>query len=178
MGTIQTREALWEKCVDFHGHTCSGLMIGFRAALYGMELLGLDYSQDEEAACITENDACGVDAIQVVTGCSAGKGNLLFKMRGKQAFTFYNRKTGKAVRLLLKEMDPMEKEEKFQYLKTQPAEELFEVKDPTQAFPERARSFRSVECACCHEMTSENMIRLQDGKTVCLECFSPYSRFL
>ena len=50
--------------------------------------------------CITENDACGVDAIQVLLGCSVGKGNLLFHLRGKQAFSFYNRKTGKAVRLV------------------------------------------------------------------------------
>ena len=53
--------------------------------------------------CISENDACGVDAIQVLLGCSVGKGNLLFHMRGKQAFSFYNRKTGKSVRLVLKE---------------------------------------------------------------------------
>ena len=30
-----------------------------------MELLDIDYSLDEEVACITKNDACGVDAIQV-----------------------------------------------------------------------------------------------------------------
>ncbi len=175
---MDTNEGAWKKCMEFHGHRCSGLLIGFRASLYAMELLDLDYSQDEEAACITENDACGVDAIQVVMGCSAGKGNLLFKMRGKQAFSFYNRKTGRSVRLILKETAPMEKEEKFRYLKTQPAERLFEVQEPTQAFPEKARSFGSVKCACCGEMTSENMIRLQDGKKVCLDCFIPYSRFL
>lgn len=66
-----------------------------------MELLELDFSADEDVVCITENDACGVDAIQVLLGCSVGKGNLLFHLRGKQAFSFYNRKTGKAVRLVL-----------------------------------------------------------------------------
>lgn len=60
-----------------------------------MELLELDFSRDEDVVCISENDACGVDAIQVLLGCSAGKGNLLFHLRGKQAFSFYNRKTGK-----------------------------------------------------------------------------------
>ena len=48
------------------------------------------------------NDACGVDSIQVMMGCSVGKGNLLFHMRGKQAFTFFNRKNRESLRLMLK----------------------------------------------------------------------------
>lgn len=38
-----------------------------------MKLLKIGYSKDEEIVCVTENDACGVDAIQVVLGCSAGE---------------------------------------------------------------------------------------------------------
>ena len=91
----------WEKCVAFHGQECPGLTIGYRAALYAIDLLELTFSDDEQIVCITENDACGVDAIQVLLGCSVGKGNLLFHMPGKQAFSFYNRKTGKSVRLVL-----------------------------------------------------------------------------
>lgn len=93
---------LWEKCTAFHGHVCGGLTIGYKAALYAMELLELSFSSDEQVVCVCENDACGVDAIQVMLGCSIGKGNLLFHMRGKQAFSFYNRKTGKSVRLVLR----------------------------------------------------------------------------
>ncbi|MDD7389468.1 MAG: FmdE family protein, partial [Lachnospiraceae bacterium] len=32
---------LWEKCAAFHGHVCGGLMIGYKASLYAMELLEL-----------------------------------------------------------------------------------------------------------------------------------------
>ena len=39
---------LWERCVAFHGHSCGGLAIGFRAALYAAELLGLTFSGDED----------------------------------------------------------------------------------------------------------------------------------
>ena len=92
----------WEKCVEFHGHSCGGLRIGYRAAEYAMELLNIGFSDNEQVVCISENDACGVDAIQVMLGCSIGKGNLLFHMTGKQAFSFYNRETGQSVRLLLK----------------------------------------------------------------------------
>ena len=93
----------WEKCVAFHGHACGGLTIGYKAACYAAELLELDFSGDEQLVCIAENDACGVDAIQALLGCSVGKGNLLFHMRGKQAFSFYNRTTGKSVRLVLRD---------------------------------------------------------------------------
>ena len=59
---------LWDKCVAFHGHSCPGLAIGFRAATLALELLGLEEgAKDEELVCVTENDACGVDAVQVVT---------------------------------------------------------------------------------------------------------------
>ncbi|MFR1190105.1 MAG: FmdE family protein [Oscillospiraceae bacterium] len=71
------KKDLWKKCADFHGHVCDGLTIGYKAALY---LLDVTFSKDEEVICISENDACGVDAIQVALVCSVGKGNLLFHM--------------------------------------------------------------------------------------------------
>ena len=80
----------WEECVAFHGHSCPGLTIGYKAALYAIRLLDLSFSEDEEVVCISENDACCVDAIQIMLGCTAGKGNLLFHMTGKMAFTFPN----------------------------------------------------------------------------------------
>jgi len=48
---------------------------------------------------IAENSSCSVDAIQELLGCTFGKGNLVFKDYGKQAFTFYSRDQGKALRV-------------------------------------------------------------------------------
>ena len=67
------------KCIEFHGHTCPGLAIGFQAARILMERLGATKAPDEELIAIVETDACGADAIQVMTGCTFGKGNFLFK---------------------------------------------------------------------------------------------------
>ncbi len=58
-------------------------------------------SQDEEIVAVVENDSCAVDAVQVLTGCTFGKGNLLFKDHGKQVYTFINRNTNDAVRVSL-----------------------------------------------------------------------------
>lgn len=175
---MKSNTNLWEKCAAFHGHECPGLMIGYRAALYAIELLDLTFSDDEQVVCISENDACGVDAIQVVLGCSVGKGNLLFHTRGKQAFSFYNRVTGKSVRLVLKpKPEGMTREESFAYYQSCAPEEMFDTMDTRIKLPEPARLFRSVACSCCGETTAESMVKLQDGKPLCLDCYQHYDRF-
>ncbi len=184
---MDENKVLWNKCVEFHGHSCGGLTIGYKAALYAIELLDLKLggggnagclSADEEIVCISENDACGVDAIQVLLGCSIGKGNLLFHMRGKQAFTFFNRKTGKSVRLLLKpKPEGMTREESFAYYQSTEPKEMFDVTDRKLPLPEKARLFDSYVCECCGEVTGANWIRLAGGKKLCLDCYETYDRF-
>lgn len=170
--------SLYEQSVAFHGHRCPGLAIGVRAAAEAKRLLGADFSQDEEVVCVTENDACGVDGIQVILGCSVGKGNLIFRLRGKQAYSFFQRQTGKKIRLVLKELPKMGREEKQNYLLEAPFEELFEVKKPTFDLPEEARIFDSVFCEKCGEKTAEPYLRLEQGKKLCLDCFPTYSRMM
>ena len=170
---------LWEKCVDFHGHRCGGLRIGYAAAEYAMKLLGISFSDNEQVVCISENDACGVDAIQVLLGCSIGKGNLLFHMTGKQAFSFYHRATGQSVRLVLrpKPLD-LTPEQSARYYHEHTAQGLFDVKETVDKLPVKAKIFKNCYCENCGEKTSENYIRLQGGKKLCLDCFEGYSRFL
>ena len=168
----------WNDCVAFHGHECGGLTIGYKASLYAIELLELEFSEDEQVVCITENDACGVDAVQVMLGCSIGKGNLLFHMRGKQAFSFYNRKNGKTVRLVLKpKPEGMTKAESFAYYQSCKPEQMFDVKETTIRLPEKARLFDSYICDCCGEIAGANWIRLAGEKKLCLDCYDNYDRF-
>ena len=172
-----TSDPRWERAVQFHGHICPGLMIGFRASLYAAELLGVTFSKDEEIVCIAENDSCSVDAIQSVLGCTIGKGNLLFHMRGKQAFSFYNRNTGRSVRLVQKNSDVKRtREESFAFYSSCSSEEIFDVKETTITLPEEAKIFESYECECCGEKTGANWIRIMDGKKVCLDCMKEYDR--
>jgi len=176
-GSHYMDKQLWEKAVAFHGHECPGLAIGFRASLLAREKMGLDFSQDEEIVCVTENDACGVDAVQAITGCSFGKGNLIYRGTGKMAFSFFNRITGESIRIVLKpSRREMERQERLNYLLTAPAEEIFEVKKPHFTVPKQARLFKTVICELCGEGAAEHKIRLQEGKKVCLDCFEDYSR--
>jgi Formylmethanofuran dehydrogenase subunit E len=171
-------KALWEKAVAFHGHACPGLAIGFKACEAAREKMGLGVSDDEEIVCVTENDACGVDAVQALLSCTLGKGNLIYRGRGKQAFSFFDRKSGKKMRVCLKpaKKSGMERMEWQEYLLNAPVDELFAFSTPSFELPEHARLFSSEVCEACGESTAESMVRLQDGKKLCLDCIKAYSR--
>ena len=191
--------------VSFHGHSCPGLALGYRAAQYAMDALRAGRCDDEELVCIVENDACGIDAIQVVTGCSAGKGNLIFRDLGKHAYTFIDRRCNRAIRIvqrpepLIERIDPRAsalrpkvmsgtatREEIAEFQTRQasviekilamPVEDLFLIKETAPGMPEKARIFRSVQCAECGEMVAEHRARVKDGKFVCIPCAGEYTR--
>jgi formylmethanofuran dehydrogenase subunit E len=167
----------WEKAVSFHGHECPGLAIGVRAVEAARGKLGIDFSGDEEIICVTENDACGVDAIQSLLGCSFGKGNLVYRGTGKHAFSFFIRDTGEAVRIVLKPFQgEMDRDQRTTYLLNADIDEIFEFKQPHFEMPQRARHFTSYVCELCGEAAPEHKIRIQEGKKVCLDCFQDYNR--
>ncbi len=195
----------FEDAVAFHGHSCPGLALGYRATQHALNVLHAERSEDEDLVAIVENDACGVDAVQVLAGCSVGKGNLILRDLGKHAYTFINRKTGKAVRLvqrpepLIERIDPVasalrakvmdgtatpaerrefseRQADVIKKILTIPVEELFLVKDVKPEIPVRAKIFRSVPCAICGEMVAEHRARVRDGKFVCIPCAGEYSR--
>jgi len=94
--------------VGFHGHICPGLAMGYMAAEFAVQELGFERDRDEELVAVVENNSCAVDAIQMVTGCTFGKGNFIFKDYGKQVYTFMKRSGGEALRLAVKWEPPAE----------------------------------------------------------------------
>ena len=86
------------RCIDFHGHLCPGLVYGYLVAREAVRLLALVRSEDEEVVAFPENDSCAVDALQVMLGTTAGKGNLIFRDYGKNAYTVLKRKARRAFR--------------------------------------------------------------------------------
>lgn len=169
---------LYEKAVAFHGHECGGIALGVRACMEAIERLGIAFSEDEDLVCVTENDACGVDAVQAILGCTMGKGNLIYYGTGKMAFNFYNRKTGESFRLIAapKKSGTKRGKEYIDYVLEGPLEDIFTITETRYQLPEQARSLNTVICQVCGEGAPETKMRLQDGKKVCLECFQDYSR--
>lgn len=169
----------WDRCVAFHGHECPGLAIGYRASEIAEDFFGrgLSPKSDEMIVCVTENDACGVDAVQMMTGCTIGKGNLIYRPTGKMAFSFFGRDDEKAIRVILKPTDSSEsREERMRTILEAPVEEVFEVGTPHYGVPEQARLFNNEICEICGEAAPEHKMHIQDGKKVCPDCFKDYSR--
>ncbi len=169
----------WERCVEFHGHECPGLAMGFKACEAAVERLGISFSKDEELVCVTENDACGVDAIQVITGCTFGKGNLIYRGTGKMAFSFFNRTNDQSLRIIVRPLTgEMDRQQRQAYILNTAIDEVFIFSRPTFELPEKARLFSTIICENCGEGAPEHKIRLNNGKKVCLDCFKDYSRGL
>jgi len=177
----------WERAVEFHGHVCPGLAIGFRAAQLGLERLGAGRAVDEEMVAIVENDACGVDAVQVLTGCTFGKGNLIFRDFGKHVYTFAHRSSPRAVRVAVPagafhhpgsagrsgadtEARRAEWRERQVQAILAAGEDAFDIREAVLTLPPRAARLPSVTCYRCGESVMETRARVRDGKTVCIPC--------
>jgi len=171
-----------QETIDFHGHYCPGVLIGYRAALIALRELGVERAADEELVAIAETDACGVDAIQFITGCTIGKGNLILRDWGKQVFTFGRRADGRMVRVALRhgalhrdEDEGLPDAERRALMRdrmeTMSDEALYDVRWVDAPLPGPARIMRSVRCARCGEGVMEARVRLRDGQPLCPECY-------
>ena len=165
----------------FHGHLCPGVVIGYCAAKAGMRELSAKRAGDEELIAIVENDTCAVDAIQVLTGCTFGKGNLFFRDHGKMVFTFATRSDGRSVRLCLRPISPPgladvpEDQRRMHQIKFMLAHDplgFFEMKkDGLARFPSPARIRQSIPCEACGEMVMSTRLRKRGNKSVCIPCY-------
>ncbi len=164
--------------IRFHGHLCPGLLIGYRAAKAALEKLGVTRSEDEELVAVVENQSCSVDAVQVLCGCTFGKGNLFFLDYGKQVFTIGSRKSGKAVRIALRGdrikptgPDGRTDREKFiEQLLNDPLESLYRSAEPPFEFPAEARIFPTLVCSRCGEGVMETRAVTREGRLYCIPC--------
>ncbi len=168
-------DSTYEQTARFHGHSCLGLAIGYRMTVAGLEALRVERAGDEELVAIVENDACGVDAVQYVAGCTFGKGNLVFRDYGKPVYTFLNRRTGRAVRVLghrrgLPEDLRGDREASTEWLLTAPRRQVLSCQHVEIEPPPLARLHGSGYCAACGERVMETRLREVDGRLLCLPC--------
>ena len=87
--------ATFDEVAKFHGHKCPGLAMGYKLTISALTKLNKFRAEDEEIVAIVENDACGTDAVQYLSGCTFGKGNFIFNDYGKMIYTFLCRESGK-----------------------------------------------------------------------------------
>lgn len=185
------------RCVAFHGHICPGLVYGYLVAKEAMKLMNLERATDEEIVAICDNDSCAVDALQVLLGTNTGKGNLIIRDFGKNAYTVLSRSGQKSYRFVRKVRYEYQGKKKStfdrlvaaiakgmasegdrRYMKLLKVEDLLgryfdEIFTTTEIpfdEPLYAPLERSEPCAMCGEMTmASKMVAVNDGR-VCIPC--------
>ena len=172
----------YEEIVQFHGHECPGLAIGYKMATAAMESLESLRAEDEELVAIVENDACGVDALQCVSGCTFGKGNLLFRDYGKQAYTIYHRSTRSGVRVHfhgkgIPEDLQEDRSALIGWILSASSDSILSVTPISIPEPEPARIRKSILCEFCGESVMESRIHQLDNKPACIPCYDKQKKF-
>ncbi|MGB9804607.1 MAG: FmdE family protein [Desulfofundulus sp.] len=190
----------WEKVIAFHGHPCCLLAVGYRAAKVALEKLGAGVSGHHRLVAVVENRTCAADAVQVISGCTFGKRNFVFRENGKYVFTFARTGERQALRVSLKagvlsrEGDDfvvlMEKvangvateEEQDEFYRRQgplmkyilegPVEEIFDLRfiDSEIVLPELC--LQMVTCSGCGEEVMKNHVIYREGRPVCKGCLA------
>ncbi len=187
-----------KECIHFHGHLCPGIIYGYRVSKEAMRILELKRSGDEEVVAVCENDSCSVDALQIVLGTTSGKGNLIIKNYGKNAYTVISRTQNKTYRFSRKsfyrylgkekeEFDVLEeavasgtatKEQKKRqkFLKSmdllaKPFIDIFETRETEFAMPGYAELASSIACEKCGEMTMATKLNNFNDEKFCVPCF-------
>ncbi|MEA1967268.1 MAG: FmdE family protein [Thermodesulfobacteriota bacterium] len=170
MGCLIDQEII-KKTIDFHGHSCPGLAIGIRVSELAMEKI--DIAEATAPVCVVETDMCAIDAVQFLTGCTYGKGNLIHRDYGKSGFTFFDRNSNFGFRALFrKDFSRGEnRDTSIERIMDADLSELFTVKDISTAPVRPARIMESIECQSCGELVMESRIRRFDGKYFCIPCF-------
>jgi formylmethanofuran dehydrogenase subunit E len=186
-----------DKVREFHGHVCPGVAYGVRVASVVLQQFG-QRAEDEELVAIVENDSCAVDAIQVMTGCTFGKGNLLFKDYGKQVYTFFKRASKEGLRIAVNGIEYHEtdeqkalwkqfrsgdkrpevvraveamKAEKISLILSADEQAVLAIAKISVELPPEAKIYPSLRCSACGEKVMESRIRVRHGQYLCIPCF-------
>jgi len=183
-----------------HGHKCPAMPLGLRAGETAMELLGVQHSADGALTALVEIDhnhcsTCFADGVQVITGCTFGKGNIRSLGYGKFALTLIDKKTKRSVRVVATK-EAMRRSQESEFIKERKAgvapskidpalvdplidqvlsedfKVLFNI-GPIQQVdipPMLPHAFDTFICSECGEVTVERYARLKKGNQVCIPC--------
>ena len=164
-----------EEAVAYHGHLCSGQIIGVRMARMALGLLGIDAPREfHDLVVYVECDRCLTDAIGTVTGCKLGKRNLKWLDYGKSAATFLNIKTGEAVRIYREtRMYPPEGADLTAFFEAIPDGDMFSAKRVKVHYrPEDlpGKPLDAMTCPRCGEGVIDGRQVVCNGIATCKAC--------
>lgn len=196
MTQVMTQADVLSSAVNFHGHMCPGLAMGIRAAEMALDRIGRN-RPEEEIVAMVETDMCAVDAIQVLMGCTFGKGNLVHQDFGKNSYTFVRPSDGRAIRLSTRsaawrpddlewelfskvqagEADAEERRrlaaqraDRCSRIMTAPFDDLYVMEEMHLEMPRPARIMATTDCSSCGEPTMETRLQRVGDRLLCIPC--------
>lgn len=184
-----------------HGHKCPAMPLGLRAGAAALEALGVERAADGQLEAILElGDGhcahCFADGVQMITGCTFGKGNIRKLGYGKFGLTLVERASGRQVRVVPRaEAQAASRQTPFfleyrmkgvpaskvpadvvepliEKVMNAPVDAILKV-EPVQQGPVVAKpreQFSSFVCERCGDMVIESYGRIQGDKKVCIPC--------
>ena len=185
---------------QFHGHKCPAMPMGLRVGAAAMNALGVERACDGQLIALVEIGenhcaTCFADGVQMITGCTFGKGNIHRLQLGKWGVTLLDKATGRAVRVSPKaEAMLANKETSFfknyrekgipaskvpedvieplvERVMNAPDEMLLDVGQVHEReWNEPKHSFDGFPCQECGEMVVEGYARIAGDKHVCIPC--------
>ncbi|MCD6548111.1 MAG: TraR/DksA C4-type zinc finger protein [Thermodesulfobacterium sp.] len=196
---MEVKKEFLKLLFDFHGHKCWASALGLRAGLIALRELKTQRTGTRSLYCLIEvghahGAVCFADGVQVATGCSIGKGNLIKTLKGKLAFTLIDIKNWKKIRIAYNgklkdkiantafmkkraagipptEIPDEEAMEAINIVLEAPEDEIFfisPVKDTNFEPPEEVLG--SIVCDICGEWVSIPYVRILGEKKVCIDC--------
>jgi len=184
-----------------HGHKCPAMPLGLRAGAAALDALGVERSTDGQLEAILElGDGhcahCFADGVQMITGCTLGKGNIRKLGYGKFGLTLVERATGRKVRVVPRvEAQRASRQTPFfteyrmkgipasqvpaevvepmiQKVMNAPVDQILKVGPVEQGpvIPRPEELFAAFACEACGDMVIEAYGRIQHDLRLCIPC--------
>jgi formylmethanofuran dehydrogenase subunit E len=193
-------KAFLDTGLELHGHKCPAMPMGLRSGAIAMNRLGVERSGAKTLLAVVElgDDHCAHcfgDGVQMVTGCTFGKGNIKKLGYGKFGLTLVDKATGRAVRVVpkgeaqmqmkktpfftefrMKGVPPTQVPEEvvdplIEQVLSGPEESMFEVSEVFEyEVAGKDETFDSFLCDRCGEMVVETYGRVVGDRRVCIPC--------
>jgi formylmethanofuran dehydrogenase subunit E len=79
----------WELVIDFHGHTCPGIALGYRVAQLALKEMGMHPNLESQCIVKAYIRTCAVDAFQVLNRATTGRRALFIEDLNKHVYQFH-----------------------------------------------------------------------------------------
>ncbi|MDA8226540.1 MAG: FmdE family protein [Desulfitobacterium hafniense] len=178
----------WEQVVDFHGHICSEIAIGYRITQIALRELGLAPLPESELIIMAETQSCAIDAFQVLTQATIGRKSIIINELGKHAYYFHYSGSNQTLRIAispelanylnqdLSKLSPREKQNKV----LESIHSLLSIEENTfctirklsSILPKSSLSKGWTVCSNCNEPMRVEHAIIADKKALCKGCVS------